>query len=216
MYLSKALHHAFPLVSRSTDSSSSLPSPISFPPSRLFDGNDGRWSSFALQAGHPAQQLRVMPSTDSAALWLNWEQEACPDFLPLPPGTGDCVESRGGVYNANESTTWVANSIFSNGVDPNLGFDDDQMYGFDNVAIGFNNDITIQHQTLALNADPHYWLGGFPLNPRPFNFTTANNPQNSTFQQLRENNRIPSVSYGYAAGAYYRECDCISLAKIKS
>ena len=38
---------------------------LSLPPSQIWDGNDGAWSTFIIRIGTPAQYFRVLPSTNS-------------------------------------------------------------------------------------------------------------------------------------------------------
>jgi hypothetical protein len=47
--------------------------------------------------------------------------------------------------------------------------------------------------------------GTFGLSPRPTNFTNFDNPQPSYLTSLKSKNLIPSLSYGYTAGAPYRQ-----------
>lgn len=53
-------------------------------------------------------------------------------------------------------------------------------------------------------ATPNSYLGQFTVNPRPINFTDFNDPQPSYMTLLKEQNYIPSLSFGYTAGAQYR------------
>jgi hypothetical protein len=109
----------------------------------------------------------------------------------------------------NTSLTWVPNSIFQLGLpnEMNLGLDDEANYGFDTVTLGWQGSggPTVQHSTIANYAYYQFWLGIFGLNPQPANFTTYTDPQPSFLTQLKRNNSIPSVSWGYTAGNRYRE-----------
>lgn len=109
----------------------------------------------------------------------------------------------------NTSLTWVPNSIFQLGL-PNemaLGLDDEANYGFDTVTLGWQGSggPSVQHSTIANMAYYEFWLGTFGLNPQPANFTTYTDPQPSFMTQLKRNNTIPSLSWGYTAGNQYRE-----------
>lgn len=109
----------------------------------------------------------------------------------------------------NTSLTWVPNSIFQLGL-PNemaLGLDDEANYGFDTVTLGWQGSSgpSVQHSTIANMAYYEFWLGTFGLNPQPANFTTYTDPQPSFMTQLKRNNTIPSLSWGYTAGNQYRE-----------
>ena len=159
-------------------------------------------SSFAIQVGKTAQNVRVFPSTASTTTWVV-EKAGCPSDAP-----SNCEDSRGGVFNKNTSLTWVPNSIFKIGIEENLGFDVFGDFGFDTVTLGWlgSGGPTVEHSIVAGIGDTTLtWLGVLGLNPRPTNFSTfVNNPQVSFIQALRNQNAIPSVSWSYTAGASYR------------
>jgi hypothetical protein len=159
-------------------------------------------SSFAIQVGKTAQNVRVFPSTASTTTWVV-ENVGCPSDAP-----SNCEDSRGGVFNKNTSLTWVPNSIFEIGIEENLGFDVFGDFGFDTVTLGWlgSGGPTVEHSIVAGIGDTTLtWLGVLGLNPRPTNFSTfVNNPQVSFIQALRNQNAIPSVSWSYTAGASYR------------
>ena len=159
-------------------------------------------SSFAIQVGKTAQNVRVFPSTASTTTWVV-ENVGCPSDAP-----SNCEDSRGGAFNKNTSLTWVPNSIFEIGIGENLGFDVFGDFGFDTVTLGWlgSGGPTVEHSIVAGIGDTTLtWLGVLALNPRPTNFSTfVNNPQVSFIQALRNQNAIPSVSWSYTAGASYR------------
>jgi len=88
-----------------------------------------------------------------------------------------------------------------------LGLDDEANYGFDTVTLGWQGSglPTVQHSTIANMATFDFWLGTFGINPQPANFTTYTDPQPSFMTQLKNNNTIPSLSWGYTAGNQYRK-----------
>lgn len=49
-----------------------------------------------------------------------------------------------------------------------------------------------------------FFLGMFGLGPRPTNYTNSDNPQPSFLWSLKNQSLIPSLSWGYTAGAPYR------------
>lgn len=86
-----------------------IPLAISIGPSQYWDGNDGPWSSIPLQLGGgniQKQNVRVFPSTAAYNTWVI-NAEGCPDWF----GNG-CANSRGFLYNNNESLTYIAESIY--------------------------------------------------------------------------------------------------------
>ncbi|KAJ4290316.1 hypothetical protein N0V90_010532 [Kalmusia sp. IMI 367209] len=170
--------------------------------SQYWEGNDGPWSSFAIQVGEKAQNVRVLPSTASPNTWVIYE-EGCPEDAP-----SNCADSRGGTFNVNNSLTWIPNSIFELGVEENLDYNVFGDFGFDTVTLGWqgSNQPTVKHSVVAGIADTTFsWLGVLGLNPRPTNFSTfPNSPQPSFVQLLKDQNSIPSLSWAYTAGAPYR------------
>ncbi|GAB7352318.1 hypothetical protein MBLNU459_g2766t3 [Dothideomycetes sp. NU459] len=187
-------------IERRAANNTVIPAPINVEPSQYWDGNDGPWSSFALQIGTPKQNVRVMVSTAGYATWTV-QAAGC------PTGTiAGCENARGFLFNTNESLTWVPNSIFDLGLEMNLGLDSTANYGFDTITLGWQGSglPSVQHSTIASLATFDYWLGIFGLNPQPANFTTLNDPQPSFMTQLKNNNTIPSVAWAYTAGNQYR------------
>lgn len=69
--------------------STTLPSPFSFSPSGLYEGNDGAWSTFIIRVGTPAQTFRVLISLNGQETWVPLV-EGCADFDPA-----NCGQLRG-------------------------------------------------------------------------------------------------------------------------
>lgn len=184
----------------------SLPAPIVIPASQDFDGNDGPWSSFVIQVGTPAQNVKVLISTAGYQTWAVLPQGCTSSDPPT------CGISRGGEFRANESTTWVANNvtskgIFSLGLELNLGYaGNNGEYGYDTVGLGWQGSggPSLDQQIVAGIATKQFYLGIFGLNPRPSNFTSFNNPIPSYISNLRKESLISSLSWGYTAGNQYR------------
>lgn len=182
-----------------------LPAPIVIPASQDFDGNDGPWSSFALQVGKPAQDVKVLISTAGYQTWVVLT-EGC---ISLDPPT--CAISRGGIFHPNESSTWVANNVTLKGVfslelESNLGYTGNGEYGYDTVALGWQGSgpPSLDQQIVAGVATKEFYLGVFGLNPRPSNFSNFNDPTPSYLSNLKQKSLIPSLTWGYTAGNQYR------------
>ncbi|PNP42249.1 hypothetical protein TGAMA5MH_05931 [Trichoderma gamsii] len=179
---------------------SSLPTPISVSPSQVFEGVDGPWSSFELRVGTPAQNLRILPGTSSTQT-----------LVVLPEGcqiikVNDCANSRGDLFNTTASHTWKDIGLFELGFENSLGFTDNGDFGYDTVGLGYlgSGGPVVNHSVIAGIAGTEFYLGVLALNPRPTNFTTQNEPQQSFMQLLKNSSAIPSLSYSYNAGAPYR------------
>ncbi|KAK5115336.1 hypothetical protein LTR62_001536 [Meristemomyces frigidus] len=188
------------LVRRQEQNSTVVAAPISIAPSQYWDGIDGPWSSFALQVGTPAQNVRVFVSTAAPITWTIGADGCPPGFVD------NCANSRGFLFLRNESLTWIQNSIFDFQLEQNLNMDTNGNAGFDTATLGWQGagGPSVQHSTLFNVASDVYWLGAFGVNPQPTNFTTFTDPQPSFMTQLVRNNSIPSLSYGYTAGNQYR------------
>lgn len=185
--------------------STSTPAPIEFPASQDFDGNDGPWSSFALQLGTPPQTVKVLISTASDQTWAVLPQ-GCTSKDP-----SNCQSSRGGFFVPEQSHTWMQNNItngstFSFHLESNLGYFSTAKYGFDTVTLGWRGSggPSLKHQVVAGVATKDFYLGLFGINPRSINFTNFDNTFSSFMSVLKDNSMIPSVSYAYTAGNQYR------------
>jgi hypothetical protein len=86
-----------------------------------------------------------------------------------------------------------------------LGLTGNAFYGFDTVELGLGGLPMLQAQLVAGLATNDFWLGSLGLSPVPFNFTTLNDPVPSMLGSLRNRSLIPSSSWGYTAGAFYRD-----------
>ena len=182
------------------------------------DGNDGRWSSFQIQVGTPGQTVRLLPSTSASAgtdIWVVIPEGCKPPVVShdLP----DCAGKRGYLFNPDTSTTYSTQrlldagngTIFSfNTVEEGLlGLQGYAYYGFDTISLGIPGSglPSLQNQVIAAYAIDTFWVGSLGLSPLPTNFTNFNNPQPSVVGTLREQNLIPSSSWAYTAGAYYKD-----------
>lgn len=165
------------------------------------EGNDGPWSTFTVQVGTPAQNVRVLISTAGSATWVV-VPEGCPDG-----GVFDCTDLRGQSFNLNASSTWKFNDYYELVLESNLDYAGTGGFGFDKVGIGWQGDggPVLENQVVAGIAIEDFWLGSFGLTPRPTNFSNFNDPQPSFVETLKNKSMIPSLSWSYTAGAPYRK-----------
>lgn len=122
-----------------------------------------------------------------------------------------CPDSRGGLVNVNISSTWQDQGIKVLGDEVNLpdyvtGYDNGD-YGLESLGIGAPGagGITLNNQVVAGVATKDFYLGNIGLTSRPTNFTDFNDPHPSFLSSLREQNQIPSLTFGYTAGNQYRK-----------
>ncbi|MCJ1405767.1 hypothetical protein MMC11_008997 [Xylographa trunciseda] len=181
------------------------PTPISVAPSQYWDGDDGSWSSFAVQVGSPPQDVRVLISSSGSALWV-----------VLPAGCintdpSDCPKSRGFTFYQNKSSTWIDKGLFTlllAAEEPLGGYEDDNSdVGVDNITLGWQGSQgpSLSQQLVAGIATKDFYLGLLGLTNRPYNISSFNNEFSSPLVALKNNSQIPSLSWSYTAGASYRE-----------
>jgi hypothetical protein len=133
---------------------SSIRDPFSFAKSELFEGNDGKWSTFVIRVGTPHQDFRVLISTA-------WQETLIPvsdGCLTTDPS--NCGDLRGvqvfqnqpsGGFQVNASSTWNAVNLFELGLERNLNYTGNGEYGLDTIALGVPNSggLTVQSQVIA-------------------------------------------------------------------
>lgn len=157
------------------NSTQEIPAPIVVPPSQycqyffpftqstlldrlmstIGDGDDGKWSSFALRVGTPAQDVRVLVSTNSPQTMVVLPQGCTTQAVnPIP---ADCASSRGGLFMPNSSTTWNDQGMYGIngggvGLESNLGYVQNAEYGLEILGLGFaagQDGPTLKNQTVA-------------------------------------------------------------------
>lgn len=171
---------------------------------RFRDGNDGPWSSFVIQVGTPPQVLRVLASTTVPETWVI-STLGCTTQDP-----SNCTKSRGQTYNLNTTSTWKDKGLYELGVEMNLPYTsnyDNGDYGFDTLGLGYpgSGGASLDGQALATVATKDFYLGNLGLTPRVVNFSSYEDNAPSFLSNLRTQNLIPSLSFGYNAGAQYRK-----------
>lgn len=117
-----------------------------------------------------------------------------------------CATSRGEIFNLSQSTTWDYVGLYSLWIEQNLGYGGNAYYGYDTVTLGGLGEggTTLLNTTVGAFALTDFYLGNFGLNPKPTNWTSYEDAAPSYMTQLKGQNLIPSVSFGYTAGAQYR------------
>ncbi|KFX89411.1 hypothetical protein V490_07044 [Pseudogymnoascus sp. VKM F-3557] len=190
-------------------SDGNTPEAVVIPASQYFEGNDGPWSTFDLRVGTPEQNVRVLVSTASPESMVVLSEYGCSTtvFSTMPP---DCAVSRGNLFNVNKSSSWIdmgTYGINQNGVglEANLGYNQRAQFGLERMGIGLIGP-SLSNQTVAGIATPKpFYLGILGLNNQPVNFTSLGNYSSpSLLTTLKEENKIPSLSWSYTAGANYR------------
>lgn len=200
--LALCVSHALATTLAARDAASTtMPAPLDITPDENWDGIDGQWSSFTLRIGTPEQFVRTFVSWSSYQTWA-----VLPEGCLAASDQQACAESRGGIFNTTESSTWDEIGIYDLYITRNLGINGNAIYGYDTVGLGGAGEEgpTLQNTTVGALAVEQFYLGVFGINPKPTNFTSFNDGSPSYMTQLKEQNYIPSVSFGYTAGAPYR------------
>ncbi|KAH8812244.1 aspartic peptidase domain-containing protein [Xylogone sp. PMI_703] len=196
------------LSANSTSNSTTL-QPIVIGASQHFEGNDGPWSTFDIRVGTPEQDIRVLVSTASPEVLVPLSPYACStsEFVTVP---SDCAVSRGNLFDLNKSSSWLdAGSYGINqdgfGLEANLGYVQPAQFGLEHLGIGLTGP-SLSNQTVAGIATPEpFYLGIFGLNNQPLNFSELGNYSAPSFlTTLKDQKKIPSLSWSYTAGAQYR------------
>lgn len=132
----------------------------------------------------------------------------------------NCTEARGGTYHRADSSTSQGSStpenpsgkpqIVSLQAERNLGMTNNSdvgSYAFDAMEIGRpgNGNISLTSaQVIAAVATKDFFIGNVGLAARHVSATGSGNPS-GLLASLNDGNYIPSLSYGYTAGAAYRK-----------
>jgi hypothetical protein len=189
-------------------SPSASPSPIVYSPSQEFIGNDGHWSAFLVRVGSPAQNFRVLPSSKSSEIYIpivdGCERDNITSCGPLR-GAYDFNGRESSGFLVNSSSTWNEIGLYEVDARPDLDFTANALYGLDNLGLMLQNSggPTLPNQVIAAMANPAIWVGMVGLGQKPANFSEFDNPQEGLISTLKKKGMIPSMSYGYTAGAWY-------------
>ncbi|KAK7178893.1 eukaryotic aspartyl protease [Paraphaeosphaeria sporulosa] len=186
----------------------SSPQPLVFSPSGSWDGNNGNWSTVVVRIGTPEQDFRVLPAPITGEILVP-DSEACQMSKGDLPNCGalrgvvNASHSAGFLFNASE--TWDPLGKFMTNIHCELGYASGATFGTDNVGLMVQNSggPTLQDQVVGLLGKSPFFTGFFGLSPKAANFTNYNDPHPSYITTLKNTRRIPSLSYGYTAGAFY-------------
>ncbi|KAF2734459.1 acid protease [Polyplosphaeria fusca] len=189
-----------------------IPAPVSVPATNLFDGNDGRWSTFQINVGDDdtgaGQNFRVLISTSSPLILLPVEVSWCDQDCAADRGVDKFKSQQPMGFETQSSKGWNQKGLFEIPLADGLTLWPDQKpngtYGLDNVGIGASvvNSTLLGDQFVATSPSKDFFMGTLGLAYQPVNPGTGSiSPFLTNFA---ETNNSPSISYGYAAGASYR------------
>ncbi|KAF1966721.1 acid protease [Bimuria novae-zelandiae CBS 107.79] len=181
-----------------------------------FDGNDGDWSTFYINVGDKdnnggGQNFKILPSTWFGVTLAPFTAEWCED--------DECAQDRGvGTVNGEQyrglattnSSTWREAGTYDldlppwwfNSTDKPRGY-----YGLDYLGIGpaSPKSYVVPKMYVAATTSTDFYLGQFGLGYGTMNLGGAKgNDVDSIIHTFKKTSTIPSSSYGYTAGAKYR------------
>ena len=119
-----------------------------------------------------------------------------------------CQDERGATYDYNSSSTWNSRGTYELFNEKNLGLYGNGLWGNDTLGLGIQGSggPTLNTQVIAGIVTNNFYIGMFGANPKPTNYTGIDGyQQDSYITSLKKQNFIPSITYGYTAGAEYRK-----------
>lgn len=167
--------------------------------------------SFYVNIGTPPQYFHVLPSFKGQTIYVPISDD-CARLAVADCGALRGVEifsskpSPG--FQTNASTTWSRLGIYELDIGRNFGMGGNTLYGYDTAGIslssGAGDNITLDHQAVSAYASPDSWLGHLGLSHFAITVNETERPS-SVLQVMKDRNLIPSLSFGYQAGAAHRE-----------
>ena len=136
-----------------------------------------------------------------------------PSNVTLNEGIGNAPAASG--FQANQSSTWTSIGDYQLLTESFLGITSDGQYGLDAVGLGVEaaTGLTSSQNVVAGVSTEPFYLGQVGLK---LSNTTNVNGTASFMAQLKNEKLIPSLSYGYTAGALYSKSQsyCIELIRL--
>ncbi|KAK7532016.1 aspartic peptidase domain-containing protein [Phyllosticta citribraziliensis] len=163
---------------------------------QLFDGPDKSWSTFWLNIGNSTTDIRVLPSTS-----LSWIVAI--NSVGCENGSEDCQDSRGQFYNPETAAAPLGNVGMGSSTLQEPSINASLVSDYVSFPESLKN-IHAVSQAIANIGQIEYWVGLFPLNPRTNSVSAISNKYPSLLQTLKNQSQIPSLSWGYTAGANYK------------
>ena len=184
------------------------PAPLALQASaNAWAGNDGNWSTWAVEVGTPAQQFNIIPSTSHGEVWI-----PVPEGCSWLPSSINCGHSRGvgrfedkqsEGFQINVSSSWEQIGIYELFAGGDLfNTSEAGLSGLDLVSVAQSKSF-VSRQMIAGIATQNFWLGSLGLSRQSSDFAVANESVPSFLDVMKTQNHTPSASYGLAVGAYY-------------
>ncbi|KAK8151632.1 hypothetical protein BC567DRAFT_213585 [Phyllosticta citribraziliensis] len=153
-------------------------------------------STFWLNIGNSTTDIRVLPSTS-----LSWIVAI--NSVGCENGSEDCQDSRGQFYNPETAAAPLGNVGMGSSTLQEPSINASLVSDYVSFPESLKN-IHAVSQAIANIGQIEYWVGLFPLNPRTNSVSAISNKYPSLLQTLKNQSQIPSLSWGYTAGANYK------------
>ena len=157
----------------------------------------------------------MLPSLVGQTLYLPIS-DSCDSFSKAPECNcaNNCGALRGAqIFNSrpslgfqnSSSSTWDLLGIYSLDIGPKFGFDGSTLYGYDRVGLSLQTgNVTLNNQIVSAFVSVDHWVGQLGLSPFAVTFNETERPK-SLLQRFKDDGLIPSLSFGYQAGAAHRK-----------
>jgi hypothetical protein len=181
---------------------------VSAQPSGCLCNFEAQLGRFYVHIGTPPQSFHVLPSFEGQTLVVPIDED-CARF-----NISDCGSLRGVEvfqsrpsegFQVNKSSSWEELGIYRIGIGSNLGITGNGLFGYDTMgpSAGGNENVgRLQRQAVAAYATSDLWLGTLGLSMYALNMSDTEAPH-SFLSSMKEEGLIPSLSFGYQAGAPY-------------
>lgn len=140
-------------------------------------------------------------------------------WVVAPGGCGpnypvNCTGARGGAYDSSKSSTSNVNALYTLTAETNLGSPYSATtqignFSYDTLGVPGQSgvaNVSVDHQVIASIDTNTYYLGNLGLSSQNITFNAdSGNTAPSFLGSLRNENLIPSLAFGYTAGASYRK-----------
>jgi len=193
----------------------SVPAPVTVAPDQNWLGVDGSWNTFTLRVGETGENVRVFVSTASQQIWAinrmacitNTTSPVTGEITAYNVFDSDCETSRGFLFNSSNSETWQQKGFYQLWIEKYLGLVGNGLYGFDSVGLGRAGEMgpSVQNTTIGTLVTANFWLGHIGVHSKSTNFSVFDESVPSYLTTLFDQKSIPSLSFGYTAGAQYRD-----------
>ena len=136
-----------------------------------------------------------------------------PSNVTSSVGGGNAQAASG--FQQSQSSTWAKFGTYQLPTESYLGITSNGQYGLDSIGLGMEaaTGLTTNQNVIAGILTEPFYLGQVGLKPSN---TTLVNGTASFLAQLKNKKLIPSLSYGYTAGAIYRKSYSYLVESINS